>query len=256
MTSPFLRPVRIVAIVALLGVAAGAWWVWNSARSSTAASSADAIEQYRAADAPVSASVEGAPEPGVYRFRVSGREAAGSGVLSADRALPSEAVYVITPTADGYHEDLRFSKEHVEEARFRVTDEGPVATWRRTKVTFLGLGTDDRNDVVPPSLDHPSELGRGDRWSGTYRLGELEVSYRARVVSTGTAEIDGRQVETATFRTESTYAGPTPGERTDVVTWAPELSLPLSWTIEQSTGGSAEFTMSAEMELVSATPER
>lgn len=256
MTSLLLRPVRVIALVALLGIAAGAWWLWHDAHSSTAASRSDAVEQFRGAEGSAARTVDGAPAAGVYRFRVTGRESAGSGVLSAERDLPAEAVYVITPIAGGYHEDLRFSEEHVEEARFRVTEEGPVATWRRTKVTFLGIGTDDRQDVEPASLDHPAELTRGRSWGGRYSLGELEVTYRARVVDTGTATIDGRTVPTATFRTDSTYAGPTPGERTDVLTWAPSLNMPLEWSIDQTIGGDSPFEMTADMKLVSAVPER
>ena len=58
----------------------------------------------------------------MYRYLVTGSESAGSGVLSAERSLPAEAVYIISPIAGGYHEDLRLSEEHVEEARFRVDD--------------------------------------------------------------------------------------------------------------------------------------
>lgn len=250
------RPFRLLALLVLLAAAGGAYWFWQGAHSSTAADRSDALTQFRegaAASAPVRA---GAPAPGVYRYRVRGEESAGSGVLSVERPFPDEALYVITPTEDGYHEDLRFSQEHVEEARFRVEPRGTIAEWRRTKISFMGIGTDDRDDVVPPALDHPATMARGARWGGEYRLGDLAVSYRSRVVRTGTATVDGRTVRTVTFRTEASFTGATPGTRTDVVTWAPALSLPVAWSIEQATGGSSDFRMTADLELVSATPER
>ena len=95
-------------------------------------------------------------------------------MLSASRPLPAEAVYVITPTDGGYHEDLRLSEEHVEEADFAVGERGASATWRRTKITFLGIGSDDRDAVEPPSFDHPSKFAVGQSWKGSYRLGDAE----------------------------------------------------------------------------------
>jgi hypothetical protein len=249
------RPLRLIALVALIGVAGGAYWLWQGARSSTAVDRAEAVSEFRGGGA-VQEARPGVPAAGVYRFRVTGSESAGSGVLSAERPLPDEAVYIITPIEGGYHEDLRFSEEHVEEARFRVDGAGTTAEWRRTKVSFLGIGTDDRSDLAPPALDHPRPMRPGASWGGDYRMGELAVSYTAEVVGTGTATIDGRRVATTTYRTEAAFTGPTPGNRTDVVTWAPALSLPLEWSIDQTTGGSSDFTMTAEMELVSATPER
>jgi hypothetical protein len=251
------RPLRIVALVVLLGVAGGAWWVWQGAHTSTAVEATDAVSEFRTGEAaPDVAPRPGVPEAGVYRYRVTGQEAAGSGVLSAERPLPAEAVYIITPTAEGYHEDLRFSEEHVEEARFRVDPAGTTAEWRRTKVTFVGIGSDTRDDVVPAALDHPRPMKAGDEWGGEYQLGELAVSYTAKVVGTGTATVDGRTVRTVTYRTDATFTGSTPGTRTDVVEFAPGLSLPVAWSIDQTTGGASDFTVSADMELVSATPER
>jgi hypothetical protein len=250
------RPLRIVALVALLGVAGGAYWLWQGASSSTAVDKDAALTAFRTADGAEFPARPGVPAAGVYRFRVTGEEAAGSGVLSAERPLPAEALYIITPDEAGYHEDLRFSEEHVEEARFRVDDDGSSATWRRTKVTFLGMGTDDRQDVEPPALDHPAKLTRGASWGGEYRLGDLVVAYTARVTDTGSAVVDGERVPTATFRTEATYTGSMTGERTDVVTWAPSLSLPITWSIDQTTGGGSDFTITADMELVSAVPQR
>lgn len=250
------RPLRLIALVALLGVAGGAYWLWQGASSSTAVDKNDALTEFRSTDAAALPARPGVPAAGVYRFRVTGEEAAGSGVLSAERPLPAEALYIITPDEAGYHEDLRFSEEHVEEARFRVDADGSSAEWRRTKVTFLGMGTDDRNDVEPPALDHPAKLAKGATWGGEYRLGGLVVTYTARVTDTGTAVVDGERIPTATFRTESTYTGSMPGERTDVVTWAPSLSLPIEWSIDQTTGGASDFTMTADMELVSAIPQR
>lgn len=258
MTSFLLRPLRLVALVALLGVAGGAYWVWQGAHTSTAASQDGALAEFRAKAVPDAPAAPGVPAAGVYRYRATGEESAGSGVLSASRPLPAEALYIITPREGGYHEDLRLSEEHVEEADFLVGERGVSATWRRTKVTFLGIGTDDRDAVEPPSFDHPTTGFRvGRSWTGAYRLGDdLTVRYTGRITGRETAELDGRRIPVYVIRTDSTFAGSTPGSRTDVLRWSPELSLPVRWSIEQETGGDAEFAIDADLTLVSGTPQR
>jgi hypothetical protein len=171
------------------------------------------------------------------------------------RSFPDEAVYIVRPIAGGYHEDLRMSEEHVEEVRFRVDRAGSHALWRRTKITFAGIGEDDRNDVTPPSLDHPSDLSVGRTWSGRYRSGPMTVDFTAGVTGKETATVDGKRVPVFVIRMQSEFEGPTSGSRTDTFDWAPSLSLPVRWSIQQSTTGEAEFDMDATLELESAVPQ-
>ena len=256
MISFLSRPLRLVAIIAVLGIAGGAYWLWNGAHTSTAADQNSALTEYREKAVAATPAKPGVPASGVYRYRSTGSESAGSGVLSASRPLPDEAVYVITPREDGYHEDLRLSEEHVEEADFRVDATGTTATWRRTKVTFLGIGEDDRDDVDPPSLDHPAKLAVGKSWNGSYRLGDIAVTYTGKVTGKETATLDGKSIPVFVLRTDSSFTGSTPGTRTDVIRWSPALSIPVTWSIDQKTGGDAEFTISADLTLLSGTPLR
>ncbi len=256
MISFFSRPLRLVALVAVIGIAGAVYWVWHGAHTSTPVSQDSVLAEYRAKNISDTAPAKGVPANGVYRYTAKGEESAGSGVLSASRPLPAEAVYIITPKAGGYHEDLRFSQEHVEETDFAVGEKGASATWRRTKVTFLGVGTDDRDAVEPPSFDHPSEFTVGKSWKGTYKLGDLTVSYTGKVTGRETAQLDGKQVPVFVVRTDSTFTGSTPGTRTDTLRFSPELSLPVTWSIQQKTGGDAEFAIDADLTLVSGTPQR
>jgi hypothetical protein len=252
----FSRPLRLVALVAVIGIAGGVYWVWNGAHSSTAVSQDGVLAEYRAKGVSDAPPAPGVPAPGVYRYRATGSESAGSGVLSASRSLPAEAVYVITPTEAGYHEDLRLSEEHVEEADFAVGERGASATWRRTKITFLGIGEDDRDAVEPPAFDHPSTFAVGRSWKGAYTLGDLRVSYTGRITGRETAQLDGKPVEVFVIRTDSTFRGSTPGTRTDVLRWSPDLSLPVAWSITQKTGGDADFAIDADLTLISGVPQR
>ena len=256
MISFLTRPLRLLALVAVIGIAGGAYWAWNGAQTSTAADQGTALSEFREKAVPATPARPGVPASGVYRYRASGSESAGSGVLSASRPLPDEALYIITPRQGGYHEDLRLSEEHVEEADFVVGSRGTTATWRRTKVTFLGVGADDRDDVQPPSMDHPSKLAVGRSWAGSYNLGSLKIDYTGKVTGKETAQLDGKSVPVFVLRTDSTFTGSTPGSRTDEIRWSPALSLPVAWSIDQKTGGDAEFSISADLALVSGTPQR
>lgn len=248
------RPLVVAVLVGLAGLAIAGIWLWQSAGASTLASEDRALADFRArTDAPQPPR-PGVPRAGVYLYRQSGSEAAGGGALEISRGLPPRAVYVVNPTPEGYREDLRFSEEHVEEVRFAVGPEGTRALWRRTKVTFLGIGEDDRSAQTPPPLDHPSDLRPGAAWGGSYRSGAVPVTFRSRVVARETVSIDGRAVPVAIIRTESTLGGESPGTRTDEIHWAPSLSLPVRWSIAQSYGGDNDFRMTARLELESATP--
>ena len=256
MISFITRPLRLIALIALVGVGVGGYLAWSGAHSSTATDQNSALADYRARGVTDTTPIPGAPAPGVYRYRATGNESAGSGVISAERPLPAQAVYIISPIAGGYHEDLRLSEEHIEEARYAVSDTAVTALWRRTKITFLGIGTDDRTDVTPPSVDHPTRFTVGRTWGGAYALGETGVTYRGTVVSKGTATLDGATIPVVVLRTESTFTGPTPGTRTDLIQWSPDLSLPVTWAITQKTGGSSEFAIDAKLTLESGTPAR
>lgn len=256
MTIFLSRPLRLIALVLIVGAGLGAYLLWSGSHTSTTANADDALAQYRAAGVTATSARPGAPAPGVYRYRANGTESAGSGVLSAERPLPAEAVYIITPIASGYHEDLRLSEEHVEEARYRVDTAAVTALWRRTKVTFLGIGEDDRSDVKPPSIDHPTAFAVGRTWGGRYALGDLAVEYRSRVVSKGTETLDGKSVPIVVLRTDSTFSGSTSGTRTDLIHWSPALSLPVTWSIAEKTSGDAEYAITADLHLESGTPLR
>lgn len=255
MTFLVRHPFRVTGLVLLAIVAGCAVWLWKGVHSSTAASENTALADFRAAGGGRAPARQGIPAAGVYAYRQTGSESAGSGPLSASRDYPARAVYIINHVAGGYHEDLRMSGEHIEEVRFRVDARGSHATWRRTKVTFLGIGTDDRNDVSPPSLDHPSDLHVGRAWHGRYRSGPMTVTFAARVLGTQTVTVGGRRLNAFEIRMTSDFTGPTSGHRTDTFTWAPSVALPVRWRIQQSTKGDADFTMDATLALESTTPQ-
>ena len=103
---------------------------------------------------------------------------------------------------------------------------GIRAIWRRSKVTFLGIGEDDRAPVTPPALDHPAHMTVGRTWGSTYVNGKTTVTYHGEVLSKGSVTLDGHAVPTFVLRTDSTFDGPVPGTRRDDVTFAPDARPP------------------------------
>jgi hypothetical protein len=252
---PGLIRTRTLVVLGVLAVlAGGGLWLWQSARSSTPVSQEDALASFREQGGAAGTRGAGVPSPGVYTYRQRGTERGGAGPLGVSRDLPSEARYVITLTRDGYLEELDLSQEHVEAVRLRMTPAGSRAVWRRTKVTFVGLGRDDRRELRPPPLHLPRDLAVGRRWSGRYTAGELPVAFRSEVLRREPVEVAGRDLPAVVVRTIGDTGGVHPGTRTDTIWWSPALALPLRWTIDMEIRGPVTLDTSADLVLQDPTP--
>ena len=249
------RPLRALLILVLLAIVAGGFWVWHRAGSSTPVDQDAAVREFRGAGGAAGAGRPGVPRPGVYRFRQSGSERGGIGPVHLSRSLPGTALYVVTPEPGGYREDLDISEEHTEAVRLRLRPVGTLEVWRRTEVTFLGVGRDDRRRLVPPPRRFPKALTVGATWSDHYLAGELPVSVRSRVLRTDSVEVEGESLPVRVVRSVADTAGTHPGRRTDTVWWSLATSLPLRWTIDMEITGVATLRTHADLTLESLTPQ-
>jgi hypothetical protein len=249
------RPLRLVGLLVLVGLIVTGVWLWHRAGESTPVSERRALDAYRAAAAASdSPRRSGVARPGVYVFRVTGSERGGVGPLTVGRGLPSEAPYVVTITPGGFQAELDLSDEHIEATRYRVGPRGLQEVWRRTDVTLLGVGRDDRRDVVPPALRVPLRPRVGQRWTAHYRAGDLPVAVAARVLRATSAEVDGRRLPAVLLRVRSVTGGAHPGTRTETVWWSPGLALPLRWAIDMRIHGTVKFTSRSTLVLTSTDP--
>lgn len=247
------RPLRAaVILLALVAVGAG-FWLWDRATSSTEVAVGDAVRDYRASGDPAAGPRPGVPRPGVYRMRQTGRERGGLGPVAIPRPLPGTALYVVTLQRGGYRAELDISEEHVESVDLRVRPQGTLEVARRTKVTFLGVGRDDRRTLVPPPLRTPARLRVGATWSDRYAAGAIPITTRSSVLRKDTVTIDGRPRAVMVIRSVADSGGTHPGRRTDTVWWSPGLALPLRWTIDQEINGIV--TLDARSDLVMETLE-
>ncbi len=245
------RSIRVlVAVAALLVVA---WVVVRQvAGSSDPVTDRDALATFNAATP--GAVPAGGPAPGVYRYRAKGNERGGAGPLAIGRDLPAEARLVVTPSENGWDAELSYSRQHIETARYEVRDGALRITWRRTKVTFAGFGSDDRRVIDPPSVFLPAGAAPGAHWSEAYRTGDISVQSDNRILRAEHVPVDGANVDVLVVVSRATTSGRHPGTRTETLWWASTLGLPVRWDVDMDIGGVFAFRARIRLELVSAIP--
>lgn len=249
------RPLRALVILLLLAAVGAGLWLWDRAGESTPADVAAAVGRVRAAGGADARARPGVPRYGVYRFRQTGSERGGLGPVHISRGLPERALYVVTPWKGGYAEELDISDEHIEGLRLRAGADGVREMWRRSDVTFLGVGRDDRRDLTPPPLRMPRRLAVGATWSSHLVADALPMTIRGTVVRADAVEVGGRRLAARVVRTVTDTGGIHHGRRIDVMWWSPALSLPLRWTIDMRISGIVSLRTTADLRLESTTPD-
>ena len=182
------------------------------------------------------------PRPGIHRYGQSGFEEAKAGPLKIRRAFPPQAILVVSGAGDVVEEEWRYSKEHLEATRTRVTKTGRYSMWQRTRLTMV-LTQDEAHDAKPVTLSRPSHLRVGRHWVQEYSVGGIRTVSRNRVTGRCGA---GCFVVVA----DSTVSGAHPGTERDV-TWESEKSgLTVRETIDRRIGGSFPYRMHLEVRLI------
>ena len=182
------------------------------------------------------------PRPGVYRYAQSGFEEAKAGPLKIHRAFPSRAILVVSGSGDVVQEEWRYSKQHLEATRTRVTPTGRYSVWQRTRLTMV-ITQDEAHATKPVTLSQPSHLHVGRHWVQDYTVGGVRSVSRNRV--TGRCG-PGCFIVVA----DSTVSGTHPGTERDV-TWESETTgLTVRETIDRHIGGSFPYRMHLELRLI------
>lgn len=182
------------------------------------------------------------PRPGVHRYAQTGYEEAKAGPLKIHRAFPSRAILVVSGAGDVVQEEWRYSKQHLEATRTRVTPTGRYSIWQRTRLTMV-ITQDEAHATKPVTLSRPNHLHVGQHWVQEYTVGSVRSVSRNRV--TGRCG-PGCFVVVA----DSTVSGAHPGIERDV-TWESETSgLTVRETIDRHIGGAFPYRMHLEVRLI------
>jgi hypothetical protein len=182
------------------------------------------------------------PRPGVQRYAQSGFEEAKAGPLRIHRAFPRRAILVVSGSGDVVQEEWRYSKQHLEATRTRVTPTGRYSVWQRTRLTMV-ITQDEAHDTRLVTLSRPTHLRVGQHWAQDYTVGGVRSVSRNRV--TGRCG-PGCFVLVA----ESTVSGAHPGTERDV-TWESETTgLTVRETIDRRIGGTFPYRMHLEVRLI------
>jgi hypothetical protein len=182
------------------------------------------------------------PRPGVHRYAQAGFEQAKAGPLKIHRTFPPRAILVVSGTGDVVQEEWRYSKQHLEATRTRVTSRGRYSVWQRTRLTMV-ITQDEAHAAKPVTLSRPNHLRVGQHWVQDYRVGGVHSVSRNRV--TGRCG-QGCFVVVA----DSVVSGAHPGTERDV-TWESETSgLTVRETIDRHIGGAFPYRMHLEVRLI------
>jgi len=182
------------------------------------------------------------PRPGVHRYAQSGFEEAKAGPLKIHRTFPPQAVLVVSGTGNVVQEEWRYSQQHLEATRTRVTPKGRYSVWQRTRLTMV-ITQDEAHAAQPVTLSRPNHLRVGQHWVQRYTVGGVHSVSRNRV--TGRCG-EGCFVVVA----DSTVTGAHPGTERDV-TWESETTgLTIRETLDRHIGGTFPYRMHLVVRLI------
>ena len=227
---------KLLVVLVLLVAAAGAAAVLLLRKGST---SSPAVAPARVASRLAPGVV---PRAGVYRYEQSGYEQAKAGPLTIHRRFPATGLLVVSGSGHVVQQEWRYSKQHLEATRDRVTAKGSYVIWERTRLTMV-ITQDEAHAATPPTLSEPAHLHVGQRWVQDYTVGG--VRSRSRNDVTGRCG-DGCFVVVA----DSTVAGAHPGTEHDVSWESPATGLTLRETIDRRIGGTFPYRMHLTLRLL------
>lgn len=182
------------------------------------------------------------PRPGVYRYAQTGWEEAKAGPLRIHRRFPPRAILVVSGSGRLVQEEWRFSAQHLEATRTRVTATGRYSVWQRTRVTMV-VTQDEAHPARPVTLSRPVHLRVGQRWVQDYTVGRVHSVSRNRVT--------GRCGPSCfVVVADSTVTGDHPGTERDVTWENVATGLDEREVIDRHIGGTFPYRMHVELRLI------
>jgi hypothetical protein len=178
------------------------------------------------------------PRPGVYVYAQTGYERAKVGPLTIRRKFPTTALLVVSGSGNVVQTEWRYSKQHLEATRVRVTATGTYTLWQRTRLQLI-ITDDEAHDTDPVTLSLPARLHVGQAWTQHYSVNGITTVSHNRIVRRTILDDKVVFVETA----DSVVTGAHPGIERDVDWIDPSTGLDLRETIDRKVGGSFPYEM-------------
>jgi hypothetical protein len=182
------------------------------------------------------------PAAGVYRYAQSGYEQAKAGPLTLRRRFPATGLLVVSGSGHVVQEEWRYSKQHLEATRDRVTATGSYVIWQRTRLTMV-VTQDEAHPAKPATLSEPAHPHVGQQWVQNYTVGGVHSISRNRV--TGRCGANCFVVVA-----DSTVTGAHPGTEHDVTWENAKTGLTVRETIDRRIGGSFPYRMQLTLRLL------
>ena len=178
------------------------------------------------------------PRPGVYVYTQTGYERAKLGPLTIRRSFPTRALLVVSGKGHIVQTEWRYSKQHLESSRERVTPHGSYTLWQRTRLRLIVVN-DEAHATVPVTLSLPAHLQVGQRWTQRYSVNGISTVSRNRIVRR--AMFEGKPVFVE--RADSVVTGAHPGTERDVDWIDVSTGLDLRETIDRKVKGAFPYEM-------------
>ena len=221
----------VLAGVAILAIAVVAAYVIVHRDTKATPASAPAVVQASLAPGVL-------PRPGVYVYTQTGYEKAKLGPLTIRRKFPATALFVVSGTGHVVQTEWRYSKQHLEASRNRVTPTGSYTLWQRTRLQLI-VTDDEAHDTHPVTLSLPARLHVGEAWTQRYSVNGITTVSRNRIVRR--TKLAGKVVFVETA--DSVVSGAHPGTEHDVDWIDPTTGLDLRETINRKVGGAFPYEM-------------
>lgn len=185
------------------------------------------------------------PRPGVYVYAQTGYEQAKLGPLMIRRRFPAQALLVVTGSGHVVQTEWRYSKQHLEASRERMTPAGSFTLWQRTRLQLIVVD-DEAHATKPVTLSLPARLHLGQTWTQRYSVNGVSTVSRNRIVRRATIGGKPVLVETA----DSVVSGAHPGTERDVDWIDLSTGLDLRETIDRKVRGAFPYEMHVDVRFV------
>lgn len=250
-------PFRLVGLLVLIAIVAGAFWLWQEVRSADGASFASARADL--------AGGGGQPEPidgrrpfsGVWTWEQDGTERPSALGLGITRRLPGRAPMIVRHTPRGFEMELRLSDGRAESWGLDRSPNGWFLARRRSRAGAFGLSGSRDDRLRPAPLWLPDERSEVPTWRSVGARGADAFVATGRILGRKVVRIDGEPIPTVILRRRIETRGASAETTIETWWWAPSRALPVRVSLSGTQRlGPVSYTTEVSLRLADLRPVR